>query len=70
MTDETPQPDAAKPAPDTAPTPNPDARDVVPGDAATATPSGTNKAFWAGVGIGSAGLVAALMYTKRAKKRR
>ena len=30
----------------------------------------TSKTFWAGVGIGSAAVVAALMYTKRPKKRK
>ena len=30
----------------------------------------TSKTFWAGVGIGSAALVAALMYARRPKKRK
>jgi hypothetical protein len=30
----------------------------------------TNKTFWAGVGIGSAAVAAALMYTKRGKKKK
>jgi hypothetical protein len=30
----------------------------------------SNKVFWAGVGIGSAALVAALMYARRPKKKR
>lgn len=30
----------------------------------------TSKTFWAGVGIGSAAVVAALMYTKRTKKKK
>ena len=42
--------------------------------AATPTPStplsGKGKAFWAGVGIGSAAIVAAVMYTRRPKKTR
>jgi hypothetical protein len=29
-----------------------------------------NKSFWAGVGIGSAALVAALMYAQRGKKKK
>ncbi len=32
--------------------------------------SGKGKTFWAGVGIGSAALVAALMYARRPKKRK
>jgi hypothetical protein len=32
--------------------------------------SGKSKAFWAGVGIGSAAIVAAVMYTRRPKKTR
>ncbi len=32
--------------------------------------SGKGKTFWAGVGIGSAALVAALMYSRRPKKRK
>jgi hypothetical protein len=32
--------------------------------------SGKGKAFWAGVGIGSAAIVAAVMYTRRPKKTR
>jgi len=65
MTDERSQPDAAASETATAPAP-----DTTPAESAATMPSGTNKAFWAGVGIGSAALVAALMYTKRAKKRR
>ncbi|MBO9575556.1 MAG: hypothetical protein J7494_07470 [Sphingobium sp.] len=30
----------------------------------------TSKTFWAGVGIGSAAVIAALMYTKRPKKKK
>ncbi len=59
MTDEpTKTPDAASvPAATTAPAP--------------ASPlSGKGKAFWAGVGIGSAAIVAAVMYTRRPKKTR
>jgi hypothetical protein len=32
--------------------------------------SGKGKAFWAGVGIGSAAIVAAVMYARRPKKPR
>ena len=40
-------------------------------ETADATPSSTNKALWTGIGIGSAALVAALMYaTKRPIRRR
>lgn len=58
MTDETPKtPDAAALPASTAPAP-------------TAPLSGKSKAFWAGVGIGSAAIVAAVMYTRRPKKTR
>jgi len=40
-------------------------------DVADASASPTNKALWTGIGIGSAALVAALMYaTKRPIRRR
>lgn len=40
------------------------------GDHANGTPLSSNKTFWAGVGIGSAALVAALMYARRPKKKK
>lgn len=59
MTDETPK------APDT---------DAAPASAAAPTStnplSGKSKAFWAGVGIGSAAIVAAAMYARRPKKKK
>jgi|GEM_PF-2186805 len=40
-------------------------------EADTATPGNpANKAFWMGIGIGSAALVAALMYAKRPRGKR
>ena len=42
---------------------------VQPPEPAKSSPI-TNKAFWAGVGIGSAAVAAALMYTKRGKKKK
>jgi hypothetical protein len=40
-----------------------------PADDATTPGSTSNKTFWTGIGIGSAALVAALMYAKRPKRR-
>jgi hypothetical protein len=37
---------------------------------ATALSGKKSKAFWAGVGIGSAAIIAAVMYTRRPKKRK
>lgn len=41
-------------------------------DASAATTPGStaNKAFWLGIGVGSAALVAALMYAKRPKSKK
>jgi len=62
MTDETPKtPDAAA-VPATSP--------ATAAPAPTGPLSGKSKAFWAGVGIGSAAIVAAVMYTRRPKKTR
>lgn len=63
MTDETPE------------TPDTDALPATTAPATTAPApavplSGKSKAFWAGVGIGSAAIVAAVMYTRRPKKTR
>lgn len=59
MTDETKEtPSTAAPA-TTAPPPP-----------ATTLSGKKSKAFWAGVGIGSAAIVAAVMYTRRPKKRK
>jgi len=59
MTDETKEPPSAD-APATTAAPSP----------ATSLSGNKSKAFWAGVGIGSAAIVAAVMYTRRPKKRK
>ncbi len=56
-------------APAAAPAPEPAAASTE-ATAPNGTPLVQNKAFWAGVGIGSAALVAALMYAKRPKKKK
>jgi len=63
MTDETSDP-AVGEAPST--------ENTVPAKAEPApnSLSGKGKTFWAGVGIGSAALVAALMYSRRPQKRK
>jgi hypothetical protein len=44
---------------------------VSPAPDATATPGNSaNKAFWAGVGIGSAAIVAGLMYATRSRRKK
>ncbi len=50
----------------------PSTENIVPAQAPPApnSLSGKGKTFWAGVGIGSAALVAALMYARRPKKRK
>lgn len=58
MTDKTTQTDAPEAAVTATPTP------------ATSLSGKKSKAFWAGVGIGSAAIVAAVMYTRRPKKTR
>ena len=58
MTDETTDTPSVEPAPAATPTP------------ATSLSGKKTKAFWAGVGIGSAAIVAAVMYTRRPKKRK
>ncbi|MBO9582121.1 MAG: hypothetical protein J7498_14620 [Sphingobium sp.] len=63
MTDETPAtPDVTAAPAATVP--------ATTASAPTAPLSGKGKAFWAGVGIGSAAIVAAVMYTRRPKKTR
>ena len=58
MTDETKQPPSADAPVPTAPPPP-----------ATSLSGKKSKAFWTGVGIGSAAIVAAVMYTRRPKKK-
>jgi hypothetical protein len=58
MTDKTTETDAPETAVTAAPAP------------ATSLSGKKSKAFWAGVGIGSAAIVAAVMYTRRPKKTR
>jgi hypothetical protein len=43
---------------------------IAPPPPATSLSGKKSKAFWAGVGIGSAAIVAAVMYTRRPKKTR
>lgn len=67
MTEETPK-ESGEPGASEAPT----TENIIPAKAAPApnSLSGKGKTFWAGVGIGSAALVAALMYARRPKKRK
>ncbi len=56
---------------ETTETPGADAPVTTAPPAPAASLSGKkSKAFWAGVGIGSAAIVAAVMYTRRPKKTR
>ncbi len=58
MTEQTNEP-TASPAADAAAT-----------DAAHAPEGTANKAFWMGIGVGSAAVVAALMYARRPKRKK
>ena len=51
-------------------TPAQPAIDTAAADPATAPGGTANKAFWAGIGVGSAALVAALMSTTRSRRKK
>lgn len=61
MTEQTNEPTASPAA---------DAADAAATDAAHAPEGTANKAFWMGIGVGSAAVVAALMYARRPKRKK